>query len=113
MSKFQEISSLIWKISDDVLRMKFKENEYGKIILPFVLLRRLDCVLEPNKDEIFKLFEEYKKKIDDPSPIIINKIKQSFYNVSKYDLSFNFFLSLFHLRKSNLLMLQLLPQFLA
>jgi type I restriction enzyme M protein len=87
MSKFQEISSLIWKISDDVLRMKFKENEYGKIILPFVLLRRLDCVLEPNKDEIFKLFEEYKKKIDDPSPIIINKIKQSFYNVSKYDLS--------------------------
>ena len=50
MSKFQEISSLIWKISDDVLRMKFKENEYGEVILPFVLLRRLDCVLEHNKD---------------------------------------------------------------
>jgi type I restriction enzyme M protein len=87
MSKFQEISSLIWKISDDVLRMKFKENEYGEVILPFVLLRRLDCVLEPNKDEIYKLFEEYKSKVDDPSPIIINKIKQNFYNVSKYDLS--------------------------
>lgn len=87
MSKFQEISSLIWKISDDVLRMKFKENEYGEVILPFVLLRRLDCVLEPNKDEIYNLFEEYKSKVDDPTPIIVNKIKQNFYNVSKYDLS--------------------------
>jgi type I restriction enzyme M protein len=87
MSKFQEISSLIWKISDDVLRMKFKENEYGEVILPFVLLRRLDCVLEPNKDEIYKLYEEYKSKVDDPTPIIINKINQNFYNVSKYDLS--------------------------
>lgn len=86
MSNFQEISSLIWKVSDDVLRMKFKENEYGEVILPFVLLRRLDCVLEPNKDVMYNLYEEYKSKVDDPSPIIINKINQNFFNVSKYDL---------------------------
>jgi type I restriction enzyme M protein len=86
MSKHQELSSFIWNVCDDVLRGLFKQHEYGDVILPFVVLRRLDCVLEPNKDEIYNLYEEYKSKVDDPSPIIINKINQNFYNVSKYDL---------------------------
>jgi len=46
----------------------------------------LDCVLEPNKDEIYNLYEEYKSKVDDPSPIIKNSVKKEFYNYSKYDL---------------------------
>jgi type I restriction enzyme M protein len=46
----------------------------------------LDCVLEPNKDEIYNLYEEYKSKVDDPSPIIKNTVKKEFYNYSKYDL---------------------------
>jgi len=52
MSKFQELSSLIWSVADDVLRGLFKPHEYGDVILPFVILRRLDCVIEPRKDEI-------------------------------------------------------------
>ena len=78
MSKFQELSSLIWSVADDVLRGLFKPHEYGDVILPFVILRRLDCVIEPRKDEIYNLF---------PSPVIRSRIKAEFYNTSKYDLS--------------------------
>ena len=70
MSKFQELSSLIWNVADDVLRGLFKPHEYGDVILPFVILRRLDCVIEPRKDEIYALFEEYRTKVEDPSPVI-------------------------------------------
>ena len=58
MSKHQELSSFIWNVCDDVLRGLFKQHEYGDVILPFVVLRRLDCVLEPNKDEINKKLKE-------------------------------------------------------
>ena len=37
------------------------KSEYGRIILPFVVLRRLDCVLEPQKDKAYELYEKYKK----------------------------------------------------
>lgn len=56
------LSSLIWSVADDVLRGVFKPNEYGRIILPFVVFRRLDCILEPRKDEIFQLNEEFKNQ---------------------------------------------------
>ncbi len=83
---FQELSNFIWNIADDVLRGLFKNHEYGDVILPFVVLRRLDCVLEPNKDRVFDLHQQYKDKIDDPTPIILGSIGTSFFNVSKYDL---------------------------
>ncbi len=51
---FQERSNHIWRICDDVIRDVFKEKEYGDVILPFILLRRLDCVLEQHKDEVIK-----------------------------------------------------------
>ncbi len=82
-----EISSFIWKVCDDVLRGLFKPHEYGDIILPFLVLRRLDCVLQPHKDEVIKLHEEYKSKVDDPTPIILNKINTTFFNFSPYDLN--------------------------
>jgi len=87
MSKFQELSSLIWSVADDVLRGLFKPHEYGDVILPFVILRRLDCVIEPRKDEIYNLYEEFKSKVEDPSLVIRYRIKAEFYNTSKYDLS--------------------------
>ena len=81
------ISSLIWNTADDELRGVFKPHEYGSIILPFVVLRRLDCTLEDQKDEIYRLYEQYKDKLDDPSAVIKDKIKKSYFNHSKYDLS--------------------------
>ena len=86
MSTITELSSVIWSAADDVLRGLFKPSEYGRVILPFVVMRRLDCVLEPKKDEIFELYEKYKNQLD-PTPIIQKQVGLPFYNHSKYDLS--------------------------
>jgi type I restriction enzyme M protein len=87
MSNYNQISSFIWNVCDDVLRGLFKPHEYGDVILPFTVVRRLDCVLEPHKDDMFNIYEEYKSKVDDPTPIILNKINTTFFNHSKYDLN--------------------------
>jgi type I restriction enzyme M protein len=87
MSNHTEISSFIWKVCDDELRGLFKPHEYGDVIIPFVVLRRLDCLLEPNKDKVVELYNQIKVDVDDPSPIIKRKVGLSFYNHSKYDLS--------------------------
>jgi type I restriction enzyme M protein len=84
---YSQISSFIWNVCDDVLRGLFKQHEYGDVILPFTILRRLDCVLEPHKDDVYNIYEEYKSKVDDPTPIILNRINTTFYNHSKYDLN--------------------------
>ena len=80
------ISSFIWNVCDDVLRGLFKPHEYGDIILPFTVLRRLDCVLETHKDDVVNLYEQYRTKVEDPTPIIFNKINTTFFNHSKFDL---------------------------
>ena len=82
----QNLSSLIWSTADDVLRGMFKPSEYGRIILPFVVLRRLDCVLEPQKDKAFELHEKYKKQLKDFNQVIQSQLKLPFFNVSKFDL---------------------------
>jgi type I restriction enzyme M protein len=51
---FSEKANLIWQVADDILRGTFKPHEYGNVILPFVVLRRLDMGLEPNKDAVTK-----------------------------------------------------------
>jgi type I restriction enzyme M protein len=84
--KHSELSSFIWSVCDDLLRGLFKQHEYGDLILPFVVLRRLDCVLEPSKDKVIELYEKYSKKVNDPTPMLLNEIGLSFYNHSKYDL---------------------------
>ena len=82
----QNLSSLIWSTADDVLRGMFKPSEYGRIILPFVVLRRLDCVLEPQKDKAFELHEKYKKKLKDFNQVIQSQLNLPFFNVSRFDL---------------------------
>ena len=64
MTTSNNISSLIWSSADDVLRGLFKPSEYGRVILPFVVMRRLDCILEPKKDEIHQLYEKYNQDLD-------------------------------------------------
>ena len=82
----QNLSSLIWSTADDVLRGMFKPSEYGRIILPFVVLRRLDCVLEPQKDKAFELHEKYKNKLKDFNQVIQSQLNLPFFNTSKFDL---------------------------
>ena len=47
----QSLGSFVWSIAE-ILRGDFKQSEYGKVILPFVVLRRLDCILEGSKDAV-------------------------------------------------------------
>jgi len=64
----------------------YDEHEYGDVILPFILLRRLDCVLEPVKDDMVSLYQKWYKKTDSLDNIIFGKIGHQFYNKSKYDI---------------------------
>ena len=57
--------SFVWKITDDVLRDTFKKNEIGDVILPFVVIRRIDCILKPYNETVRKNYEQFKDKIAD------------------------------------------------
>lgn len=54
MINFTEIANFIWSVAD-LLRGNFKQSEYGKVILPFTVLRRFDCVLAPSKKKILEM----------------------------------------------------------
>ena len=58
------LANFVWQIAD-ILRGDFKQSEYGKVILPFVVLRRLDCILEPTKDAVLAAYKSLPKGIDD------------------------------------------------
>jgi len=91
MANYQELAQLVWNVADDVLRNLFKQHEYGDITLPFLVLRRLDCLLDEDgrKEEAIKTYNLFKDQVPEESlpPIITDKIKTNFYNISKYDLS--------------------------
>ncbi len=81
------LSNLIWSIAE-LLRNDYKQSDYGKIILPFTLLRRLDQVLAPAKQKVLQTLEAQKEA---PEAMKNHLFKEaagySFYNVSKFDFS--------------------------
>ena len=81
----QTLSAFIWSVAD-LLRGDFKQSEYGRVILPFTVLRRLDCVLEPTKRAVLAEFEDRKKSGINPEPFLLRKSGQSFYNISPLDM---------------------------
>ncbi len=81
----QALSAFIWSVAD-LLRGDYKQSEYGKVILPFTVLRRLDCVLEATKPAVQKEFEAKKKAGLNPEPFLLRKSGQSFYNTSPMDM---------------------------
>ena len=91
MANYQELANLVWNVADDVLRGLFKPHEYGDITLPFLVLRRLDCILEEDdrKEKAIETYNKFNKTVPDDRlpPIILNTIKTKFYNTSEYDLS--------------------------
>lgn len=87
MVNFRDKANFIWQVADDILRGSYKNHEYGDVILPFVVLRRLDCVLEDKKDDVIKTHEQFKDKLDDMSQLLLKATKGlNFYNTSFYDL---------------------------
>ncbi|HZZ94244.1 MAG TPA: class I SAM-dependent DNA methyltransferase [Usitatibacter sp.] len=81
----QALSAFIWAVAD-LLRGDYKQSEYGKVILPFTVLRRLDCVLEPTKAAVLTELKERKKAGLNPEPFLLRKAKQKFYNTSPLDM---------------------------
>ena len=80
------LSSFIWSVAD-LLRGDYKQSEYGKVILPFTVLRRLDCVLAPTKAAVLEEQAKRSKAGVDPEPFLLKKSGQSFYNTSPLDLT--------------------------
>ena len=77
-----ETSSLIWSIAE-ILRSSYKEHEYGDVVLPFVVLRRLDCVLESTKSEVFAVHKRFEGNTLHDG--MCRKVsKQAFYNTSRF-----------------------------
>ena len=62
---FSSTAAFIWSVAD-LLRGDFKQSQYGRIILPFTLLRRLECVLVPTKAAVLK---ECEKRKDSDLPL--------------------------------------------
>ena len=86
MSNATNLSSFIWSVAD-LLRGSYKQSDYGKVILPFTVLRRLDCILEPTKDPVLEEFKKRTSEGVDPTPFLTRIAKQTFYNSSPLDLS--------------------------
>ena len=81
------LSSFIWSVAD-LLRGDYKQSEYGKVILPFTVLRRLDCVLEATKPLVLAELAAKTKAGLNPDPFLLRAAGQRyFYNTSPLDLS--------------------------
>jgi len=83
-ASFNEIASFTWSVAD-LLRGDYKQSDYGKVILPFTLLRRLDCVLEATKPAVLAELEAKKNMGIDLTMFLTKKAEQSFYNTSPFD----------------------------
>ncbi|GAA4407143.1 class I SAM-dependent DNA methyltransferase [Nibrella viscosa] len=84
MINFREKANFIWSVAD-LLRGDYKQAEYGKVILPLTILRRLDGLLEPTKDEVLTQYDKYKGQSDDIIDRVLNRATgYKFHNRSLY-----------------------------
>ena len=79
------LSSFIWAVAD-LLRGDYKQSDYGKVILPFTVLRRLDCVLAPTKDQVLAELAAKQKLGVNPAPFLQRITGLAFHNQSPLDL---------------------------
>ncbi len=88
-SNYNQIVSLIWSIADDVLRDVFLRGQYRDVILPMVVLRRLDALLEPTKDAVeAELKEQQEMGLEDIDEDALKDItKLSYFNTSRWTLN--------------------------
>jgi type I restriction enzyme M protein len=77
-------AGLIWSVAD-LLRGDYKQSEYGKVILPLTVLRRLDCVLEPTKAAVLARAAKLRGQVDNVEPVLCAVAGQRFYNTSPLD----------------------------
>lgn len=82
--------SFVWAITDNVLRDTFKKNEVGDVILPFIVIRRMDCILKPHNEMVRETYQKFAKRLDvgQLEPVLRRATGGlKFYNVSNFTLS--------------------------
>ncbi len=85
-TNISSLASLIWSVAD-LLRGDFKQSQYGRIILPFTVLRRLECVLAPSKAQVLATVESTKALPEiAKDKLLLNASGQAFYNTSPLEL---------------------------
>jgi type I restriction enzyme M protein len=86
-NNFSSTASFLWSVAD-LLRGDFRQSQYGRIILPFTLLRRLECVLEASKPDVLAKYEVVNEMpLEAQDKLLTHAAKLSFYNTSKMDLN--------------------------
>jgi type I restriction enzyme M protein len=84
VENFGERVNFIWSVAD-LIRDTFKRGRYQEVILPFTVLRRIDQVLEPTKDQVLDTYNKYKDKLDTmPDKLLRRASGYAFYNISPY-----------------------------
>ena len=85
MINFKKKADLIWQVAN-YLRGDYKQSDYGKVILPLTVLRRLDCVLAPTKQKVLEYLPKVQNKSETAKDLILNNIAEhNFHNHSKFD----------------------------
>ena len=89
-TNFSQTAAYIWSLAD-LLRGDFKQSQYGRIILPFTILRRLECVLAARKSDVLEQVEKLKAMLEleeeAREKFLLRASGESFYNTSPMDLS--------------------------
>ena len=78
-------AGLIWSIAD-LLRGDYKQSEYQRVILPLIVLRRLDCVLEPSKKQVLDRLTALQGKVENVGPVLQAITGIEVYNTSRLTL---------------------------
>jgi type I restriction enzyme M protein len=82
----KNLANFIWQVAD-LLRGDYKRADYGKVILPFTVLRRLECVLEPTREAVLREKAKWVEKGVEPSPFLPKQSGHAFYNTTKHTLT--------------------------
>ena len=85
-NKHTELANHVWAVAD-LLRGDYRQSDYGKVILPFTVLRRLECVLAPTKAEVLAALARIAGQDLDPDRFLRKPSGQRFYNTSTYTLA--------------------------
>jgi type I restriction enzyme M protein len=86
-TELRRIQDFIWNIADDVLRDIYSRGKYRDVILPMTVLRRIDAILEPNKDRVRALSQSLDKAgVANKHDGLCGASEQAFYNISPFTL---------------------------
>lgn len=81
----REIANFIWNnIANKILWNKIKKGKFSDVIFPFTVLRRLDCILEPNQERVLEAYNKYKKDLKNLDGVLTKASGAMFYNKSRF-----------------------------